>query len=53
MVQQDSGDHRPGVIHNIRSFGGAGENHHFPSDFGSRALEKTGSKNEEGHATDR
>ena len=53
MVQQDPGERRPGAIHSIRSFGSAGETHHFPSGFGSRASEKAGRKNEEGHATDR
>jgi hypothetical protein len=53
MGQQDPGERRPGAIHSIRSFGSAGETHHFPSGFGSRASEKDGSKNEEGHATDR
>jgi hypothetical protein len=53
MVQQDSGDRRPGVIHIIRIFGGTVEKHHFPSGFGSRVLEKDDSKFEEGHVTDR
>jgi len=53
MVQQDPGERWPGAIHSIRSLGSAGETHHFPSGFGSRASEKAGSKNEEGHATDR
>jgi hypothetical protein len=53
MVQEDSGESRSGAIHSIRSLGVSGEKHHFPSAFGSRASEKAGSKNEEGHATDR